>query len=120
MTREEWDFRFGACSTIANIMTAFGIIFGGASAINTYQEQASAEAGRKEKELKHSTINLTCDSTKYIFGTFHCYWFMRQNYVRATDSQRGSQFLINSHHWCAIVQFEEITHELGWDNHQSS
>ena len=52
MTREDWEFRFKACSAIATVVTALSIIVGGLSALHTYEKQAKAQLELKEKELK--------------------------------------------------------------------
>lgn len=52
MTREDWEFRFKACSALTTVVTGASIIIGGISALNTYQEQAKLENKLKEKELR--------------------------------------------------------------------
>ncbi len=52
MTREDWEFRFKACSAITTVFTAVSIVVGGISALKTYQEQAKIENRLKEKELR--------------------------------------------------------------------
>ena len=52
MTRDDWEFRFKACSALTTVVTGVSIIVGGISALNTYQEQAKLENKLKEKELR--------------------------------------------------------------------
>lgn len=52
MTRENWEFRFKACSAITSVITAFSIVAGGLTALGTYRKQADIENRLKEKELR--------------------------------------------------------------------
>jgi hypothetical protein len=52
MTREDWEFRFKACSAITTVFTAVSIVVGGISALHAYEAQSKLENKLREKELR--------------------------------------------------------------------
>jgi len=52
VTREDWEFRFKACSAVTTVVTAISIVAGGLSALSTYKKQSELENKLKEKELR--------------------------------------------------------------------
>lgn len=55
--REDWEFRFKACSAMTAVFSAASIVIGGVAALYTYRQQGLAAEQLKQKELRQIEYN---------------------------------------------------------------
>lgn len=57
LTKDDWKFRFDACSALTALATAASIVIGGVAALYTYRQQGIAAEDLKRKELRQLEYN---------------------------------------------------------------